>query len=139
MTNMSKSLKSDSLLKVRHKAQEGGGGESWNKLKCHISSPLKCNVGCLFSASFGHRKTLNALLTIFTLLSFHQNSITAKDCTDRLITKTKLSFYRFSFTFCISNQNHLKLHEEMPDYYMAIMYDAHCFGLPVFRFKGDAC
>ena len=32
----------------------------------------KNNAGCLFSASFDHRKTLSALLTIFTLLSFHQ-------------------------------------------------------------------
>ena len=30
------------------------------------------NAGCLFSASFDHGKTLSALLTIFTLLSFHQ-------------------------------------------------------------------
>ena len=28
------------------------------------------NVVCLFSASFDHRETLSALLTIFTLLSF---------------------------------------------------------------------
>ena len=29
------------------------------------------NLGCSFSASFDHRKILSALLTIFTLLSFH--------------------------------------------------------------------
>ena len=36
--------------------------------RCSYQPPHICNIVCLYSASFGHRKTLSALLTILSLL-----------------------------------------------------------------------